>query len=182
LSLKARTLYRFHVRQRHHVPATGPALLVCNELNHLEWLFVVLALKRPVRCLLLDATVSDRLKRFLIRRAGAITLQGTTPADVERALIEAAEALRAGQLVCVFCGRWRTASGGGLNFASVLRRLQEKATAPIVPLTVSQPWGSLFRLTGGSVRARPPVEVPHPVWVLFGEPLPAGISGGDVTQ
>ncbi len=182
LTLKARTLYRFHVRQRHHVPASGPALLVCNQLNYLEWLFIVLALKRPVRCLLLDAIVSDRLKRFLIRRAGAITLQGGNPDDVERALSEAAAALKAGQLVCIFCGRWRTASGEDLNLASVLRRLQERAPAPIVPLTVSQPWGSLFRLEKGSVRARPPVEVPHPVWVLFGEPLPASSDGGAVIQ
>ena len=41
------TVYRLRVRGAENVPATGPALLVCNHVSHFDWLFLTMAQKRP---------------------------------------------------------------------------------------------------------------------------------------
>ena len=50
-----------------------------------------------------------------------------------------------------------------------------------MPVALVQPWGSLFRQEGETVHARPPVQFPHPVWLLFGDKLPPETSGGVVS-
>ena len=63
------------------VPAQGPALLVCNPVSHLDWLFLVRSLQRPVRCVVFGGEAPGWLLRRIFRWTGAISITGTAAAD-----------------------------------------------------------------------------------------------------
>src|SRR3954452_3772746 len=49
LWLIAHTLYKARVRGVENIPATGPALLVCNHVSYFDWLFLTVAQPRVIR-------------------------------------------------------------------------------------------------------------------------------------
>ncbi len=73
---------------------------------------------------------------------------------------------------------------GGLNlpFHRAFERIARKNHAPILPVSLDQVLGSLFSAKNGHLSWRWPVTLPYPVYVTFGEPLPAGTPAGDVRQ
>jgi acyl-[acyl-carrier-protein]-phospholipid O-acyltransferase/long-chain-fatty-acid--[acyl-carrier-protein] ligase len=173
LCLRAGVRYTIHAEGAENLPRQGAALLVCNQLCSIDWLIVLLSSPRPIRFLLLDAP-RDRLSRYLMRSAGAIALEQPGALDA------AAEALKHGELVCIFAGRIRRASGEVINLAHVLQRL--RGSVPIIPVAVNQRWGSQFLLEGNKVIVRPVIQRPYPVWVCFGPPLPADVDAGQAVQ
>src|SRR5947209_3676548 len=48
LWLLCHTVYRMRVFGRHNVPARGAALLVCNHVSYLDWMFILAGQKRHV--------------------------------------------------------------------------------------------------------------------------------------
>ncbi len=175
LAWRAGVRYRLVPSGIENLPRQGSALLVCNQLCSIDWLIVLLCSPRPIRFLLLDAP-RDGLSRHLANSAGVITLENGEAIALEAA----AEALKRGELVCVFAARFRNAAGEVLDLAHVLERLG--GTAPIIPVCVSQRWGSLFHLEGDRIVRRLAIERPHPVWVTFGQPLPPAASAGEAMQ
>src|SRR5690606_34618833 len=47
--LLARLIYRLNIRGHHHIPHSGPALLICNHVSFIDWLVIMAMVKRPVR-------------------------------------------------------------------------------------------------------------------------------------
>jgi acyl-[acyl-carrier-protein]-phospholipid O-acyltransferase/long-chain-fatty-acid--[acyl-carrier-protein] ligase len=181
LSFRARSRFRLVVTGIENVPSHG-ALLVCNSVAHLDWLLVVLALKRPVRCVLVGSWARDALAHYLQKRTGAIAVDAGDTRTMVRSLATASEALGRGEIVCVFAGRWSFPSGLELDCGRLIRRLMRRSPVPIVPTCISQRWGSLFHLEGTQIIRRAPIESPHPVEVIFGKPLPPSTSPGEVHQ
>jgi acyl-[acyl-carrier-protein]-phospholipid O-acyltransferase/long-chain-fatty-acid--[acyl-carrier-protein] ligase len=52
--------------------------------------------------------------------------------------------------------------------------------APIIPVYLDQLWGSIFSFRGGKFFWKVPKEIPYPVTVSFGKPLPADSSASQV--
>src|SRR5260370_35953246 len=145
LRLFVRTVYRLRVTGRDNVPRQGGALLVCNQVTYLDGLLVLAALRRPVRFVVFAGWTRRPLARYLLRRSGAIILDGgATPRDVIRAFRAAAEALSRGELVCIFAEGRRTSSGLVLPFQRGFKQIVRRCPAPIIPVNLAQPWGSLF--------------------------------------
>jgi acyl-[acyl-carrier-protein]-phospholipid O-acyltransferase/long-chain-fatty-acid--[acyl-carrier-protein] ligase len=51
---------------------------------------------------------------------------------------------------------------------------------PIVPVCLDHVWGSVFSYSGGKILWKWPQELPYPVQVAFGEPLPPSTSAAEV--
>jgi hypothetical protein len=62
----------------------------------------------------------------------------------ERAFTEAAEALRAGEIVCIFPEGRITDTGELSPFRPGLQRILEQAPVPVVPMALRGLWGSFF--------------------------------------
>src|SRR5262249_9249889 len=147
LWLLSRTLYRLKVSGRRNVPGHGAALLVCNQLHYLDWLLLLVAVRRPVRFFLFAGWTRRWGVRHLLRWSGAVTLDaGARPRDIVTALRAAANCLRRGELVCLFTEGQRTEGGLSLPFSRTFRQLMQRCAVPIVPICVAQKWGSLFRI------------------------------------
>jgi acyl-[acyl-carrier-protein]-phospholipid O-acyltransferase/long-chain-fatty-acid--[acyl-carrier-protein] ligase len=182
LWLRTHSLYRLRVHGRLHVPAQGGVLLVCNGVTCLDFLFLVAAHRRPIRCVVFGPWTQRGLIRRLLRWTGAIASDGSSPDAITQALQQAADALARGEVVCLFAEGRRTPGGFVLPFHRSFEEVAKQSSAPIVPVWIDQAWGSQYHLRDGRFRWKWPQEVPYGVDVTFGAPLPASTSGGDVRQ
>src|SRR5205085_11778945 len=66
LWLLRHTLYRLHVHGADNVPTTGPALLVCNHVSHIDALLVLAAQRRQVRFLIWAPYLGVPLLRWVL--------------------------------------------------------------------------------------------------------------------
>ena len=183
LRLCVRSVYRLRVTGRENVPRRGAALLVCNQVTYLDGLLILATLRRPVRLVVFAGWTRRPLARHLLRHSGAIVLDGSaTPRDVVRALRAAADALRRGELVCIFAGGRSTASGLVLSFQRGFTQIVRRCPAPIVPVNLAQRWASLFNIVAGRLTSKWPDDFRYPAWILFGKPLPPDTPAGEVRQ
>jgi acyl-[acyl-carrier-protein]-phospholipid O-acyltransferase/long-chain-fatty-acid--[acyl-carrier-protein] ligase len=178
-----RRLYRIHVSGRENLPSTGPALLVCNAVGHLDWLLLLVVQPRPIRFVLFSPHANRGWLGRFARWTGALALDGRAGArDIGRVMRQARQALAAGELVCLFVESYRLRDGLHLPFHRIFRQLVRRLRAPIVPVTVDQMRGSRCPLFEGKPAWRRAANGRHPVDVAFGPPLPPAASAFDVCQ
>jgi len=146
---------------REHVPARGPALLLCNHNSHLDPPLVGAALRRPVHFMAKAELFAVPGFGGLIRRLHAFPV---TRESADRAALRYAEALLArGELLVLFPEGRRSPDGvlGDPELGAAL--LAVRSGAPVIPTVVL---GSEQALPAG---ARWPRR--RPVTVHFGKPF-----------
>jgi acyl-[acyl-carrier-protein]-phospholipid O-acyltransferase/long-chain-fatty-acid--[acyl-carrier-protein] ligase len=180
--LLTRSLLWLRVRGRGHLPRTGPVLLVSSPLSYLGWLLLLAASPRRIRFVILAGWTGHGLPGWLLRRAGAITTPSADPAAIEQTLARAGDALANGEVVCVFAEGCATAGGQAWTYSAVFDEVIARQAVPVVPVCLHQPEGSMFTMHKGKFVRKWPAEIPSPVWVAFGEPLPPGTTAGHARQ
>jgi acyl-[acyl-carrier-protein]-phospholipid O-acyltransferase/long-chain-fatty-acid--[acyl-carrier-protein] ligase len=183
LWLVTHSVYRLRVRGGEHLPARGGALLVCNHLSSLDCLLLLATQRRFVRLVLFAGWAKRWGVRHLLRWAGVLTADDSSSArGLVRALRQAREALSRGELVCIFAEGRVLPGGLELPFHRGFERIARQSQAPIIPVCLDQVLGSLFSARGGRLSWRWPVTLPYPVYITFGEPLPATMPAAEVRQ
>ncbi len=179
LWLLTHTIYRLRSENANRVPATGPALLLCNHLSFVDALIVAACLGRPLRCLVYRQYYEHPALNWLLRRIDAIPVSGGTRGISVESLDAARAALQQGQVVCVFAEGAVSRTGNLLPFRTAFNHLVTGLDVPLVPVYLDRIWGSLFRFHGGRMFWNRPSKLAFPVTVSFGQPLPAGTSASD---
>ena len=162
--------YRRRVRGLEHVPATGGALVIANHTSYLDVVLIGLAFRRPVRFLSWEGFERVRLMRLITRTMGSIPVAEEKAKD---AVQKAADALRRGELVCIFPEGNITRSGGVLKFRRGFELIARRAGVPILPVVLDGMWGSIFSFSGGKFFWKRPKHFPRPVNLIIGRPFPA---------
>ncbi len=171
--LASRTVCRIRVQGREHLPEQGGALLVANHVSWLDGLVLLVTSSRPIRLVAFTSGLKGRVRPWLARQVGAIVVEAGAQ-DLRRALEEAREALRLGELVAVFPEGGMTPTGTLQAFRPGLMRVLEGIHVPIIPVYLDELWGSIFSRQGGcgvrpwtrrwripiSIRIGSPAEVP----------------------
>jgi acyl-[acyl-carrier-protein]-phospholipid O-acyltransferase/long-chain-fatty-acid--[acyl-carrier-protein] ligase len=99
-----------------------------------------------------------------------------------KALETASEAIRAGDVVCIFAEGQITRIGQLLPFRRGLERIMQDVEAPIVPVALDGVWGSVFSFEKRRFVWKLPRRFPYPVTVSFGPPLPSRATAPEVRQ
>ncbi|MBY0527078.1 MAG: AMP-binding protein [Gemmataceae bacterium] len=181
LWLITHTLYRLRVFGRENVPASGPALLVCNHVSYIDWLLLLAAHRRFIRFVIWAPYVHMWGIRHLLRWAKVIPIDGSKgPRAIIGALHAASDALKAGHLVCIFAEGGLTRTGFMLPFHRGFEQIVKRSPVPIVPVCLDHVWGSIFSYRGGKILWKFPQELPYPVSVGFGKPLPPTAPAAEV--
>jgi hypothetical protein len=97
------------------------------------------------------------LLNFIFRTMGTIPIapEKEDAAMKERAFADAAKALKAGEIVCIFPEGRITDTGELQRFRPGLQRILEQAPVPVVPMALRGLWGSFFsRVAGGKAMRR----------------------------
>jgi acyl-[acyl-carrier-protein]-phospholipid O-acyltransferase/long-chain-fatty-acid--[acyl-carrier-protein] ligase len=89
-----------------------------------------------------------------------------------QSLREATNAIRSGEVVCIFAEGQITRIGQLLPFRRGMERIMKGVDAPIVPVNLDGVWGSIFSFERGRFLWKLPRSIPYPVTVSFGKPMP----------
>jgi acyl-[acyl-carrier-protein]-phospholipid O-acyltransferase/long-chain-fatty-acid--[acyl-carrier-protein] ligase len=172
-----RTIYTIRVEGRQNIPERGGALLVSNHLSFVDALLLMASTDRFVRFLIFQAIYDHPVVRpwATIMRAIPISSQ-QRPREMIRSLREATDAIRRGQVVCIFAEGQITRIGQMLPFRRGFERIMQDVDAPIVPVHLDGVWGSIFSFEAGRFLWKWPRRIPYPVTVSFGPPMPASSS------
>jgi 1-acyl-sn-glycerol-3-phosphate acyltransferase len=173
--LVVRAIYRLEKTGLGHVPAAGPAVLVCNHVSFVDALIITAACRRPVRFVMDHRIFRAPLVSLLFRAARAIPIAPARddPALLEKAYGEIARTLEKGDLVCLFPEGRITANGEMNPFRGGIKRIVERTPVPVVPVALRGLWGSFFSRKGGPAMSRlSRLRLGYRVGLAAGESVP----------
>lgn len=183
LWLATHTLYRLSVSGRENVPARGGALLTPNHISMADAAFLIASLGRPVRFLMFKGSYDHPFIKPFAKILGVIPIASDQgPREMIHSLREATEALRNGELVCIFPEGQMTRIGQMLPFRRGMERIVKGVDVPIIPVCLDGVWGSVFSFSGGRFLWKFPRRVPYPIRVAFGKSMPATATAQQVRQ
>ena len=134
LWILARVIYRVKVIGRENIPPKGGALLVSNHLSFVDVVLISVAANRPIRFLIFkDVYDIPFIKPFAMLLRAIPVSPELRPRDIIRSLREASDAIRAGELVCVFAEGQITRTGQMLPFGRGIERISKGLAQPISP-------------------------------------------------
>lgn len=183
LVLFTRLCYRVRIVGKEHIPAEGGALIVCNHVSLLDGMFLLTSSQRPIRFLVDSSYFHHWALRWGMKLIGAIPISAGSPRELMRAMKDAGQYLKDGELVCIFAEGEITRTGQLLPFRRGLTRiLKGNEEVPVIPAQLEQVWGSPFSPKGGGFLRSWSGPFPRPVTVSFGAPMPGSSEVGAIRR
>ncbi len=168
--LISKTVYRIRVHGHDNLPERGGALLVANHVSWLDGILMLLTSSRPVRVVAFAGNFTNPWVKRLAKLFGAIMIT-PRPKAIVAALKTAGEALRNGELVCIFPEGGITRTGQLQAFRPGLMKILEGTQVPVVPVYLDELWGSIFSFERGKFFWKRPKKWPYPISIHFGHPV-----------
>jgi acyl-[acyl-carrier-protein]-phospholipid O-acyltransferase/long-chain-fatty-acid--[acyl-carrier-protein] ligase len=183
LWLATHTVYRIRVEGRDNIPESGGALFVCNHTSFVDALLLIASTDRSVRFLMFKGIYDLPYVRPFAKMIRAIPISSEQrPREMLQSLRDASEAIKKGEVVCIFAEGQITRIGQLLPFRRGMERIMKGVDAPIVPVSLDGVWGSIFSFEGGKFVWKWPRSIPYPVTVSFGRPMPPTSSTFEVRK
>jgi len=177
LWLLTHSIYRIRVMGRDHIPEKGGALFVCNNVSFADALLLLASTDRTVRFLMFkDIYEKPWVKPFAKILQVIPVSSEQRPRELLQALQTATDAIRAGEVVCIFAEGQITRIGQLLPFRRGMERIMKNVDAPIVPVALDGVLGGPTSYRRGKFVHLITARCPHPVTVSFGPPLPAATT------
>jgi acyl-[acyl-carrier-protein]-phospholipid O-acyltransferase/long-chain-fatty-acid--[acyl-carrier-protein] ligase len=169
-TLIARIVYRVTALGQEHLPPGG-FLLLPNHISFVDAIVLQLACpKRQIRYIIDESIYCKPGLHWMLKLIGGIPITARRAKD---ALRSAADAIRAGDVVCLFPEGQLTRSGTLLRLQRGYELIARQAHSPVVPVWLDQLWGSIFSYQGGKFFKKIPSHIPYHVTIAFGRPLAA---------
>jgi 1-acyl-sn-glycerol-3-phosphate acyltransferase len=179
------SVYRLEKSGLEHVPDEGAALIVANHVSFVDALVIAAACRRPVRFVMDHRIFAVPLLNFVFRTGKAIPIASAREdaAMMERAFAAVAQALREGDMVCIFPEGRLTETGDMIPFRPGVSRILKETPVRVVPVALRGLWGSFFSRAGGAAMTRPWRMRPFAkIGLAAGAPVPALQATPDTLQ
>jgi len=139
-------VYRFKVTGDEHIPTTGPAILACNHVSFVDAVLLMAASPRPIRFIMDHRIFKIPVLGWLFKLAKAIPIapRAEDPAAYDAAFTAAAQVLKEGDLLAIFPEGGITHDGTLQEFKGGIMKILEQQPAPVVPMALTNLWGSYF--------------------------------------
>ncbi len=168
--LLSHTVYRVRLEGRENLPQEGGALVVANHVSFIDGVLLLLYFPRPLRIV----ARADRTHKWWFRRMaddlGTIFIRPGTK-SLARSIRTAREALRRGDVVCIFPEGQITRTGQMQQFQRGFLAIRKSTDVPVIPINLVGLWGSVFSYEGGKPLRKWPRRWPYPVTIRIGPPI-----------
>ena len=163
-----RSLYQIQSVNQEHIPAKGGALLLPNHVTFADGFFITAACPRPVRFVMDEVFAARRSVRIFTAIFDTVTIRRDQPREAIKITIDA---LKNGDLVCLFPEGQLTRTGtlGGLRRG--LELIAKRAGHPLIPMWCDGSWGSIFSFERGRFFSKRPYRLPYGLVIAFGSEI-----------
>jgi len=173
LWMATQTVYRIHVEGRENIPDKGGALFVSNHLSFVDAALLLASTDRFVRFVMFKDIYDLPIVKPFAKIMHAIPISSQLrPREMIRSLREASDAIRSGEVVCIFAEGQITRIGQLLPFRRGFERIMKEVDAPIIPINLDGVWGSIFSFELRRFVWKIPRQIPYHVTVTYGRALP----------
>ena len=177
------TFYSIKCINIENIPEKKGALLVCNHVTYVDALLLLAATERNIRFIMYKPIYNLPVINFFAKAMGAIPIdQKEGRKGIENTLNIAREAVKNGELVCIFAEGELSRTGNMVKFRRGFESIMQGLDEAIVPVYLDQIWGSIFSFKGGKFVGKLPKIIPYPVTINIGEPLSANSTAFKVRQ
>jgi acyl-[acyl-carrier-protein]-phospholipid O-acyltransferase/long-chain-fatty-acid--[acyl-carrier-protein] ligase len=163
-----RLVYRIQRVHPERIPERGGALLLPNHVTFADGFFLSVACRRPVRFVMDDAFMARRSVRWFAKIFETVAIRRDQPREAIRLTIEA---LRNGELICLFPEGQLTRTGTLTELRRGFELIAKKAGHPLIPIWCDGSWGSIFSFERGRFFRKWPYEFPFRLTMAFGEEI-----------
>ena len=174
--LLAHVFYRLRIEGQERIPEEGPIVLASNHVTFVDWMLIAGACRRPARFVMHYSFMNIPVARWIFKGAGVIPIasQKESPSTLKAAFDTIAEALKNGEVVCIFPEGQLTRDGKFNEFRAGIERIVERNPAPVVPIALTGLWGSYFsRERGKAMKGNPLRWLWARVDLRIGKAIPA---------
>ena len=157
-----------------NIPATGPAIIVCNHVSYVDGPIIDSGCPRPIRYLIDQDIYNLPGIHYLMVLNKSIPIAYNRK-GVEKAFDEVSAALRAGELVCIFPEGYLTFTGSLGRFKPGIESICKRdPDVPVIPMALTGLWGSAFSRKYSKARLRMwPRKWGRRVTAICGPAIPA---------
>ena len=168
-----KTIYRIKVVGRDNIPERGGALFVCNHLSFIDVLLLQASTDRPIRFIMYAGYMKQKVMGTFARIMKCIPISSESrPRDLIKSLKVASQAIRDGEVVCIFAEGQITRTGQMLPFRRGYEKIMKDVDAPIIPIHLDGVWGSIFSYAKTRFFWKLPRHIPYRVTVSYDAALP----------
>lgn len=163
-----RLIYRIRSTGTADFPAKGGVLLLPNHITWADAFFLTAACPRPVRFIMEEGFMGNTAVRVFSQLFDTVPISSTKPRE---ALRTASEALKQGDVVCIFPEGQLTRTGTLQELKRGFELIARQAGSPLVPTWIDGAWGSIFSFEGNRFFTKLPQRLRHGICVAFGPPM-----------
>lgn len=163
-----RFFYRVKVMHADRIPASGGVLLTPNHVSYIDAFVLSAACPRPIRFVLFDEYFDHPTVGRFVRLFQSIPIARTRAKEGMRL---ASQALKDGEVVCIFPEGQLTRSGGMNTFMRGFEMIARRAGTPVIPVAMDGLWGSIFSFERNRFIYKKPYRLSYSVRVNIGASL-----------
>ncbi len=161
-------IYRPRLINAERIPERGGALIVANHVTYADALFLTMLCPRPVRFIVAEEFMGFRLLGWVLEIFNSLPISSKNPRE---AILNAAQAIENGDLICIFPEGQLTRSGCLTPIRRGMELIARRANAPIIPIYMDGLWGSIFSFSRNRFFTKLPRHIPYPFTAAVGERL-----------
>ena len=167
------SFYRVRHVNIDNIPAEGPAVLVANHVSYVDGLIIGGACRRPIRFVVHEPIYRTPFLNFIFRTGKAIPIEGKkhNPIAYKTAFTKIRNALKEGELVCIFPEGSLTSDGKIHEFKRGIEKILRDSPVPVVPAALRGLWGSFFSRKDNRAMRRLPRGFRSKIEFLVGKPM-----------
>lgn len=174
-----RSVYRVKVLHGERIPREGGVLLTPNHVSYIDAFILSAACPRPIRFVLFDEYFEHPMVGRFVRLFQAIPISKARAKDGMRL---ASQALKDGEVVCIFPEGQLTRSGGMNAFMRGFEMIARRGGVPVIPVAMDGVWGSIFSFERNHFIYKKPYRLQYGVTVIIGNPMPAKQARAEVVR
>jgi acyl-[acyl-carrier-protein]-phospholipid O-acyltransferase/long-chain-fatty-acid--[acyl-carrier-protein] ligase len=166
-----RFFYKIRTSGESNIPAKGGVLLLPNHVTWADAFFLTAACPRPVRFVMEQGFMGQAAIRVFCQLFDTLPISSSKPREALKASVEA---LKRGDVVCIFPEGQLTRTGTLRELKRGFELIARQAGCPSIPVWSDGAWGSIFSFEGNRFFRKIPHRLRYGISVAFGTPLPPG--------